>query len=845
MPQLGRNDPCWCGSGKKYKNCHLTQDQRAESRELVKTNLIQRLDEYAIQLEEDFKAATKFYFGTEKDFAEGDDEQAFQFYTALDYFVHDYRLANDQRVIERFLAEHGKRLSADERALLNDWRHSRFAAFEVLDVQRDQGLRVRDLVSGEEFDVREKRGSQSVHRWDVVVTRLLRVWDHYEFGGYAFHVPAHFRGWVRGYLDGLWDDYRFKHPETTYEDFLHASSQLLVQFIMNEVEPAMSQPPTLVTMEGDLTEFCAATFDVMDYTMALAELRAAAEFVEEKPDATGEERVFAWFENDTSLALLRAHGPDFEYKPPADAALGGGRVLGHLTLSRDELRLQVTSQRRLDAGKELLAQRLGSAIQHRADEFKSVEEMLAQMLARAPAEESEEELPEELEAFQAEMAARYHREWLDQKIPALDDLTPREAVKTLGGRVRVIRLLKEFEEAEDRKAQAGEIVYDLSELKKELGLSDQEFLDESRLEDRIKEELEQITDLARAARVDDALAAWRALRAKYAIASVDDFEFAEVWDLGAILDETLTELADALALAQRYAEGIALLEEYRALDPDDLDALRTDIAEMRVECGQVEAGLRELQTLFEEIPEDFEVGATLAYIQSNFLNRPDDALATLQRAREFAEDEAADAELTDEMLETYLRFRRLDEAEHFWHQENDAVADDARNWYAWTRIMLARSDVACAREGAQKIQDEVTRAYWLGMVEARARNFDAARKWWADNLKEPADADSLLWIEWMELHLRLCEFDRVIQKIDPTALHATALAHFYLALAHAAKGDLNRATEYARAGHAEAERRMRRGDRLFTLRQVRDLAEELELSDAARRALEIASKELQ
>jgi len=26
-PQLGRNDPCWCGSGKKYKQCHMTSDQ--------------------------------------------------------------------------------------------------------------------------------------------------------------------------------------------------------------------------------------------------------------------------------------------------------------------------------------------------------------------------------------------------------------------------------------------------------------------------------------------------------------------------------------------------------------------------------------------------------------------------------------------------------------------------------------------------------------------------------------------------------------------------------------------------------------------------------------------------
>ncbi|MDY0019672.1 MAG: SEC-C domain-containing protein, partial [Anaerolineae bacterium] len=27
--KLGRNDPCWCGSGKKYKDCHWRADQQA------------------------------------------------------------------------------------------------------------------------------------------------------------------------------------------------------------------------------------------------------------------------------------------------------------------------------------------------------------------------------------------------------------------------------------------------------------------------------------------------------------------------------------------------------------------------------------------------------------------------------------------------------------------------------------------------------------------------------------------------------------------------------------------------------------------------------------------------
>jgi preprotein translocase subunit SecA len=34
-PQLGRNDPCWCGSGKKYKNCHMKSDEGQASGQKV------------------------------------------------------------------------------------------------------------------------------------------------------------------------------------------------------------------------------------------------------------------------------------------------------------------------------------------------------------------------------------------------------------------------------------------------------------------------------------------------------------------------------------------------------------------------------------------------------------------------------------------------------------------------------------------------------------------------------------------------------------------------------------------------------------------------------------------
>jgi hypothetical protein len=33
VPVLGRNDLCWCGSGRKYKTCHLSADDRKRAAE--------------------------------------------------------------------------------------------------------------------------------------------------------------------------------------------------------------------------------------------------------------------------------------------------------------------------------------------------------------------------------------------------------------------------------------------------------------------------------------------------------------------------------------------------------------------------------------------------------------------------------------------------------------------------------------------------------------------------------------------------------------------------------------------------------------------------------------------
>ena len=35
IPNLKRNDRCWCGSGRKYKACHQAEDARKRSAQLA------------------------------------------------------------------------------------------------------------------------------------------------------------------------------------------------------------------------------------------------------------------------------------------------------------------------------------------------------------------------------------------------------------------------------------------------------------------------------------------------------------------------------------------------------------------------------------------------------------------------------------------------------------------------------------------------------------------------------------------------------------------------------------------------------------------------------------------
>ena len=119
----------------------------------------------------------------------------------------------------------------------------------------------------------------------------------------------------------------------------------------------------------------------------------------------------------------------------------GRRILGQLSLTPAELVVETTSRRRADACRHRLKELLGDRVEFANLERKDLEQMMREPGPAGPLEPVE--LPPEA---LAEIEEKMLRQWIDESIPALGGMTPREAVETPEGRQKVLDLLADFEE---------------------------------------------------------------------------------------------------------------------------------------------------------------------------------------------------------------------------------------------------------------------------------------------------------------------------------------------------------------------------------------------------------------
>lgn len=257
---LGRNDPCWCGSGRKYKKCHLGNEQlplaeRATWLYLKATQHV-LLTDWSDLLAE-VRAERTFY----DDDPDGADDPL-----VMDAVLFEGGAFDD------FLAVRGFLLPDDERLLAEQWSLTERSVFEVENVRPGYDVTLRDVRTGDTHQVVDRMASRQLQTGYLVCTRLLSDGNTLQFMGGLEPVALHQRNDLIELLDS----------EPDPED--------LVAFLS-----ARFAPPTLTNTEGHPLVFCEATVRVG----APGRLTAALDDAYERGD--GEQ----WHEHVTTHGLQR------------------------------------------------------------------------------------------------------------------------------------------------------------------------------------------------------------------------------------------------------------------------------------------------------------------------------------------------------------------------------------------------------------------------------------------------------------------------------------------------------------------------------------------------------------
>ena len=439
-----RNDPCWCGSGKKYKKCHLDSDEinaHEQSQDRRISDMLLQFMKENIKTAE-MEQAFKMFFGPNPPAELAPTDQMGFF----DWFLNDYVSGRFRRTItQEYLARNQERLTARDRKSLQEWTDSYCSLFEVQRVDKGVGVELKDLLLGGVLFVNDITSSNNMARWDSIFSRIRKEGSRTIFTAVGMGVTPPVRDALRDWIvadkeaSGL--DWR---------PFLRGNSHHIRREIL-EMYDEYRQNMRFVNAEGDEVVFGKAVYRILNRDRVLEALEGA-ELIGARDDEDGVVR-FTWFET-------------AEKKTDE-----GRRVLGSLRLEGDRLILECSSRQRLKRGMAMLQKLAGAALQEKLTEFQSPQSMMKNKPEDMAKPAPQSSIPPELERqVVTEMKERHFRSWLDKALPALNGRTPRQAAQDAEGRARLIELLKQAENSEEHERLKGRAWYDVSRLKAELGV---------------------------------------------------------------------------------------------------------------------------------------------------------------------------------------------------------------------------------------------------------------------------------------------------------------------------------------------------------------------------------------
>ncbi len=195
--KIGRNDPCWCGSGRKFKQCH----QAASELPALPDRVAWLCRKATLWLEHTIGETRGLVTdlaiawvagdpGADASDVKDDDETEMQARFArafADPILFDAAL-HEEGLFARFLSDRGELLPDDERLLATAWLTGDRSVHEVVSVEHGVGMTLRDVATGDVAEVRERAASRTAQVGERYCARVVPDGASHQIIGGVFPV---------------------------------------------------------------------------------------------------------------------------------------------------------------------------------------------------------------------------------------------------------------------------------------------------------------------------------------------------------------------------------------------------------------------------------------------------------------------------------------------------------------------------------------------------------------------------------------------------------------------------------------------------------------------------------
>ncbi len=439
-------------AGKEAKNAKsalIINYNLAKCREIL-SDLHVRISDYATtdQFYEEYELALYEYFecrnvtiedgeAPDEFFRDEEEFDRFMAWYAL-YFITD---GHSKTFPALYRQQNKYQISPFEEEILKSYAASYLGLYEVQRVDPGKGFDLLDLFSERTYRVQDPYHSRIFCKWDIIYAGLVSGSGMTFLSGFdPLSIPLPLR---RTLCQRILEMFEAERQEAgSIEELLRTHSAGISAMIEDAMEKEETEPCR--NNDGDCLRLTFLHYRISDPESFHRRIDESPFFSRDVEDADFR-RKYRWIRRTREGLRI------FDTPP-----------LGILTVDRNWLKAECNSVERAGKLRKLLDDTFGSLLQYRTT-------VCEDPGLRIP-------LPAGLHGEVENPTEKSYVNWLDEEVPALGGVTPREAVMTPDGREFFLDLLKELENAQEKILRLGVKLeglplFPVDRIRKELGLS--------------------------------------------------------------------------------------------------------------------------------------------------------------------------------------------------------------------------------------------------------------------------------------------------------------------------------------------------------------------------------------